>query len=485
MSAQRGFGNRIGTFVLLLAGGLLGAGAHAQNAAPTISGSPPLTAKPGQAYEFQPTASDPDGNRLMFNASGVPNWARFDKKTGRVSGSPSARDLGKGYPILISVSDGKLSATLPKFTVTVEAGSPPTIGGTPATSVTEGELYVFEPTASDPDGDTLKFGVSGKPAWASFSTTTGLLSGIPPVGSAGTYSNISIGVSDGASSVALAPFSISVQPKGNSAPEIWGVPALSVGSGQAYSFQPSASDPDGQPLTFRVAGLPQWASFDTAIGKLAGTPSPSDGGKYSGITISVSDGLATSSLAPFSIDVIVPNSPPTISGVPADSVKAGQSFAFAPTASDPDGQKLSFSIANKPAWASFDATSGLLTGTPASTDASSYSNIVISVSDGQYSASLPAFSVTVLADTQGSATVHWKKPTTTVDGLPLTNLAGYRVVYGQSADNLSLSLVIANPDITSAVIEQLAPGTWYFAAKAFTTANVESDLSPIGQKTIY
>ena len=59
MSAQRGIGKRHGITALLLAGGLfLGAAAHAQNAAPVISGTPPSTALPGQRYEFLPTASD-------------------------------------------------------------------------------------------------------------------------------------------------------------------------------------------------------------------------------------------------------------------------------------------------------------------------------------------------------------------------------------------------------------------------------------------
>ena len=262
------------------------------------------------------------------------------------------------------------------------------------------------------------------------------------------------------------------------------MPAPSVNSGESYSFKPSASDPDGQTLQFQVQGLPSWARFDPSAGTLSGTPSWSDAGKYSSIVISAFDGVASTSLAPFSIEVVAPNTPPNISGTPPDSVKAGQSYAFAPSASDAEGQKLTFSITNKPVWASFDATTGLLSGAPSSAQAGSYSNIVISVNDGQYTSSLPAFSVTVLADTQGSATVMWSKPTTNVDGTPLTNLAGYRVVYGQSADTMSQSIVIANPDITSVVIEQLAPGTWYFAAKSFTTANVESDLSTVGQKTI-
>jgi hypothetical protein len=84
----------------------------------------------------------------------------------------------------------------------------------------------------------------------------------------------------------------------------------------------------------------------------------------------------------------------------------------------------------------------------------------------------------------GSATLRWTAPTTNVDGSPITDLAGYRIVYGQSAGALSQSLTIASATITSASIENLSTGTWYFAVKAYTSANVESDLSNVAQKTI-
>jgi hypothetical protein len=492
MSAQRGIGSWMGRLVLILVGGfLLGATAQAQNVAPTISGTPPTTATVGKAYLFQPSASDANGDRLTFTASGVPNWAGFDRKTGRVSGTPTTRHAGSSYTLQISVSDGKLSASLPRFTITVQSGTSttadgaPTISGTPATTVVEGELYGFQPSASDPNGDRLQFSVSGKPAWASFAAKSGLLSGIPPAGAAGTYPNIVISVSDGKSSVSLAPFSITVTGKSNSPPAIWGIPATSVNSGETYSFRPSASDPEGQTLRFAVQALPGWASFDTTTGTLSGTPSWSHAGTSSGITISVSDGELSASLAPFSITVTASNTPPSISGTPPDVVKTGQTYGFTPSASDPEGQKLTFSVVNRPAWATFDTATGRLQGTPAATQTGTYSGVQISVSDGQYSSALPAFDVTVMPDTKGSATVSWSPPTSFEDGTPIANLAGYRVVYGESATQMSQSLTIASAVITSATIENLAVGTWYFAVKAYTTANVESNLSSVASKTIY
>jgi hypothetical protein len=190
-------------------------------------------------------------------------------------------------------------------------------------------------------------------------------------------------------------------------------------------------------------------------------------------------------LPPFTIDVVKSNSAPTVSGVPSGTALVGNAYSFQPSAADADGQSLSFSIRNQPAWAAFDAATGRLYGTPGAAAIGTYSNIVITVSDGQDSASLPGYSLVVKnTPVTGSAKLSWVPPTEKVDGTPLTDLAGFRIRYGQSSASMDQVLEIASPVITSAMIENLAAGTWYFAIKAYTSANVESDLSNLAQKTI-
>jgi hypothetical protein len=243
-------------------------------------------------------------------------------------------------------------------------------------------------------------------------------------------------------------------------------------------------------LTFSIANRPSWAQFDTVTGRLSGTPTAAHVGSYGGITISVSDGIASASLPAFTLTVLAgtpppaTNQPPTISGTPAQAVTAGAAYLFRPQASDPDGQSLTFSITNRPAWASFNAASGELSGTPGAVNVGQTSNIVISVTDGQVSATLPAFSITVADVQTGSATLRWTPPTLNEDGSPLTDLRGYRVYYGTSSTNLDTVLDLPNPGLASAVIENLSPATWYFAVKAYNTANAESGFSNIASKTI-
>jgi hypothetical protein len=146
---------------------------------------------------------------------------------------------------------------------------------------------------------------------------------------------------------------------------------------------------------------------------------------------------------------------------------------------------LTFSIQNRPAWATFSPTTGRLTGTPTTRQVGTYSNIVISVSDGKVTRSLSAFSIVVTASaSSGSATLSWTAPTRNADGSPLTNLAGFRVYYGTTAGSYTQSVQLPSPTMTSVVIEDLTPARWYFAVKAYNSAGVRSTFSPSVSKLI-
>lgn len=178
------------------------------------------------------------------------------------------------------------------------------------------------------------------------------------------------------------------------------------------------------------------------------------------------------------------NAAPTITGTPATSVLAGNSYSFQPIASDPNNDTLKFSATNLPPWATINATTGRLSGTPTAADIGTFSNIAISVSDGSESARLAAFSITVSAAGTGTATVSWTPPLENTDGSSLTDLAGYKILYGRSANELDQSISISNPSLSSYVVENLTSGAWYFAVVAVNTQGNNSDASNVASKTI-
>jgi len=271
----------------------------------------------------------------------------------------------------------------------------------------------------------------------------------------------------------------------NRAPTISGTPALSVTAGQTYSFQPAAADADNDTLGFSIQNKPAWATFSSVTGQLSGTPTATNVGTYANIVISVSDGKASVALAPFAVTVnAAPNAAPTISGTPATTVNVGSAYAFRPSAVDADGDTLTFSITNRPEWAAFSSASGQLSGTPAAANVGTYSNIVISASDGQASAALPAFTITVVDMSTGAATLTWTPPTTNTDGSTLENLAGYRILYGPSATQLTQTIQVASAGASSCIVENLAPGTYYFALRSYTSNGVESANSNVVAKVV-
>lgn len=178
------------------------------------------------------------------------------------------------------------------------------------------------------------------------------------------------------------------------------------------------------------------------------------------------------------------NSRPTIVGSPSSNILEGEPYEFIPTASDADGDALEFSIARKPAWASFDRATGRLSGTPEAKDVGNFTNIAISVSDGQDSAALAGFDISVNGIAAGSATLSWNPPTENSDGSSLTDLAGYRIYYGRNANSPGQTIVVNNPGLTRYVVENLSTAKWYFTITSVNTSGVESNRAPTVSKTI-
>jgi hypothetical protein len=266
---------------------------------------------------------------------------------------------------------------------------------------------------------------------------------------------------------------------------ISGVPGTSDVAGHAYSFTPTTSAPRGTTLTYSIASKPTWASFNTTTGQLAGTPATANAGKYSSIVITVSDGASSASLSPFYITVTraVASTPPTISGTPQTAVNVGAAYAFTPTATDPSGKTLTFSVQNAPSWTAFNTATGEISGTPSAASAGTYSNIMISATDGTTSAALAPFSIAVNQISSGMATVNWTPPTANSNGTVLTNLSGYQIQYGTASNNVH-TVQVTNPGLTSYTLSNLTAGTWYFVVTAYYTAGTQSALSNPASKTI-
>ncbi|KVX02525.1 Ig-like domain-containing protein [Shewanella frigidimarina] len=406
-------------------GGLTGAGAGSPINVPGLTN--------GAAYTFTVTATNGAGNSSVSTASSAITPAATQSIT---FGNPGAQNFGAS-PTLSATAD---SALTPTFTSTTTGICTITSGGT-LTFVTAGTCSINAdqagnsaylaavtvtqsfavnavlagaPTvATATAGDTQASVTFSAPVFTGGAAVTGYTVTSSPGGitSAGSGSPIAVtGLTNGTAYTftvtATNPAGISIASTAsnsvtpqvtNSAPVISGSPTTTVAQNSSYSFAPTANDVDGNTLSFSVSNKPAWAIFSTTTGALTGTPVEADVGVTSGIIISVSDGTLTAALPAFSITVTAVNVAPVISGTPATAVNQDEAYSFTPTASDDDTETtLSFSISNKPSWASFDTATGALTGTPVKADVGVTSGIIVSVSDGALTAELPAFNLEVI-----------------------------------------------------------------------------------------
>jgi hypothetical protein len=88
------------------------------------------------------------------------------------------------------------------------------------------------------------------------------------------------------------------------------------------------------------------------------------------------------------------------------------------------------------------------------------------------------------ASSAGTAELAWQMPTENTNGTPLTDLAGYTIVYGTSPSTMNRWVQLADIGTTSYVVKGLGQGTWYFAILSYTLSGANSPLSNIGSKSV-
>ncbi|WP_135603952.1 disaggregatase related repeat-containing protein [Methanococcoides sp. NM1] len=173
------------------------------------------------------------------------------------------------------------------------------------------------------------------------------------------------------------------EPVSNLAPVMDPIGGKTIDEGSTLNFIVSASDVDGDTLTYSTTGLPTGVTFDATSGEFSWTPSDVPSGTY-GVMFEVSDGELIDSEAiiitvnAIGNDPLVNNLPVITAFSPANDVvfEEGSVINIGVTASDADGQELNYLL--KIDGVTVSTTSSYVWNTDSSSDGTHTIEVVVS-----------------------------------------------------------------------------------------------------------
>jgi len=350
--------------------------------------------------------------------------------------------IGFGDPANTAMTDllGQTRDTTPDVgcyeRIGFSGNRPPILATLANQEATVGINLTLEITGTDLDGDAIQFSVSGLPEGASFSEQ--VFTWTPAPGQIGVH-QVTFTVSDGQAQDSKT-ITITVS-RPNAAPILGGIGNKSVNENQTLSFTVSATDADGDSLTYSAIGLPDGATFTGQT--FAWTPGFTQAGSYS-VTFTVSDGKTQDSQT-ITISVVNVNRPPTLAAIGDRSISEDETLALTISGTDPDGTVLTYSASGLPVGATF--TGQNFSWTPGADQVGSH-QITFTVSDGSLTASETiAVMVVGSAPDTTAPVVARQSPAPGTIQVPLNNLITFHVTDAGKGVNASSVTVLLDDQI--------------------------------------
>ena len=269
------------------------------------------------------SATDPDGDKSTYGATGLPQGLAINPTTGAISGALSYTSAGT-TSVTVTASDGTLIATT-SFTWTVSnVNRPPAITAIAKITSAEHDTVTLSVSATDPDGDPITYGATGLPQGLAINPATGAISGTLSYTSAGT-SSVTVTVSDGTLSASTS-FTWSVT-NVDRAPVLTPIGNITTVTGAAVAVQMTATDPDNDTITYGASGLPPGVSLNVTTGLISGTPTTA--GSYPVTAVALDSSQSGVSAFTWTI------TPPSGAGVVFVQANSSQQSGAATTANIP------------------------------------------------------------------------------------------------------------------------------------------------------
>jgi hypothetical protein len=337
------------------------------NRPPTISqaaSASPASVTGSAAVGLAVTATDPDGDTLTYAWTQTPATpaGSFSSTTVRnpTWTSPTVTSTTR-FTLGVTISDGRGGSVQSQAPVDVAppipANNPPVLTTGPTANpdtLNYQQVTTLSLTATDADGDSLTYAWTQQPATPAgtfSSTTVASPTWTAPRVNTNTPFQLRVAVSDGQGGSANGSATVNVNAFANSPPTIDAGPDASsttVDEQQSITLSVTASDTNGDPLTYawtQTAPASPVGSFSSAsVSNPTWTaPNVTANGTYT-LRVTISDGYGGSVQGSINITVLKVNQPPTVGATITgpSTLVAGNTGTFSITASDPDGDTLSY-----------------------------------------------------------------------------------------------------------------------------------------------
>ena len=402
------------------------------NDQPIFVSESPLTAVQDTAYSYNIVTSDPDDGettQATISATSKPAWLTFADNgdgTATLSGTPSNADVAVQNTVMLLVSDpGGLNDTQ-NFTISVaNVNDAPVFQSVPETNATQDVPYAYLISATDVDlgeSNSLTISAVAIPGWLTLASSgdgTAILSGTPSAADVDADNTVSLRVSDQSGLTDTQDFVITVENR-NDRPVFTSMPpAGDALTGDTYTYNVSAVDPDTgetSELVFSTPTLPQWLALSdlgdgTAV--LSGVPSAVDVTGNNSVELEVVDLAGLSSTQSFVINIRDVNVAPEFASTPIRSATESSEYRHSVRVIDPNSDAVILTAPSLPAWLSLtDNGNGfaILRGTPSGADVGDH-EVVLQAEEDAPAAGLVTtqqFVITVTATGDG--------PTISVNG---------------------------------------------------------------------
>lgn len=321
-----------------------------------VNDAPVATPRTAATKEDTPVAvllagTDVEGNTLSFAIVAGPANGTLSGSPPNVTYTPKANFNGADS-FAFRVNDGTSNSTAATVGITVSAVNDAPVAISRSISTGRNTAVAATLTGADPDGNPLSYAVLSNPASGTLSGTPPNLTYTPNSGYTGSDS-FTFRASDGTANSGTATITISVT-NTNRGPSAHPKSVTTMPK-KTVAVVLSGSDPDSNPLSYRIVTAPENGTLTGTPPNLTYTPKA----KWSGedrFTFVVNDGQMDSPEAAVSVKVKKKNLKPLAT---PQKVIANQNatLALVLAGTDPDGDALTFAVVAAP-------KNGTLGGTP-------------------------------------------------------------------------------------------------------------------------